>query len=92
MSGRKPIISSELRPFVDQSEADEIDRLAARLRDARPEPATAFRSALRSGLEQRAGGAWRPRRLRLTVLALAISGAAVLLFSLLTATGSGPLS
>ncbi len=70
-------ISAELRPFVDRSEAEEIDAVAERLRAERPEPDPEFRAALgralaghRSPLVERLTGG----RLRLTVAALGGSG------------------
>lgn len=85
----KPIpISAELRPFVDRSEAAEIDAVADRLRAGRPTPDPAFRAALGealSGRGSRLGAGLSGPRLRLSVAALAGSGALLLLASYLIA-------
>jgi hypothetical protein len=88
MSEKRPPISAELRPFVDRAEADEIDAVAERLRDARPHPDPEFREGLGRALSGRrspvleslTGG-----RLRLTIAGLGTSGVALILVSYLMA-------
>lgn len=84
MSEKRQPVSAELRPFVDRSEADEIDAVANRLRDKRPTPDPEFRAALGEALAGRrsplldglTGG-----RLRLAVAGLGSSGVVLLLVS-----------
>lgn len=88
MSERRTPISAELRPFVDRSEAAEIDRVADRLRAGRPTPDPAFREELgRSLARDRPLGSIELTgpRLHLAVAGLAGSGAALLVLSYLLA-------
>jgi hypothetical protein len=87
--------SEELRPYVDRSEADEINRTGERLLDAKPVPRTEFRTELHaqlsSGLRQRPV-ARQPRRLGQLVAAYAGSGFLLLLVAALGLAGAGPLA
>ena len=88
MNDKRTPISAELRPFVDRSEADEIDRVADRLRDGRPTPDPAFRASLGQALAARSartGASLTGPRLRLAVLGLAGSGTVLLVASYLVA-------
>ena len=85
---RRAPISAELRPFVDRSEAAEIDAVAERLRAARPKPDPAFRQALGKALatrSSRTGANLSGTRLHAAVAGLAASGTALLLISYLVA-------
>ncbi len=87
-SDKRTPISAELRPFVDRSEAAEIDAVADRLRANRPTPDPEFRAALGAALASRSsrlGEGLSGPRLRLTVAGLAGSGALLLLVSYLIA-------
>jgi hypothetical protein len=88
-------ISDELRPYVDRSQAEAIDRIGERLLAERPAPRAAFRAALRAHLAELAGGrrvAWRPRRLRALVGAYAGSGVVLLAIAAVGLAGAGPLA
>jgi hypothetical protein len=88
-------ISDELRPYVDLSEAEAIDRTGERLFSERPVPRAAFRAELRAHLGEELGSArsaWRPRRLRVLVSAYAGSGLVLLLVAAIGLAGAGPLA
>ena len=92
---RRRGISDELRPYVDRSEAEEIDQIGERLLAERPAPRAAFRAALRAHLAELAGSrrtAWRPGRLRALVAAYAGSGVVLLAIAAIGLTGAGPLA
>jgi IS5 family transposase len=92
---RRDRMSDELRPYVDRSEAEAIDRIAERLLAERPAPRAAFRAALNARLLELAGSrgtAWRPRRLRALVAAYAGSGVALLAIAAIGLAGVGPLA
>jgi hypothetical protein len=86
-------ISDELRPYVDRSEAEGIDRVGERLEAARPIPRAAFRAELRARLG-RLGTAeprWRPRHLGRLVAAYVGSGLLLLAVAGIGLAGVGPL-
>lgn len=85
---RRAPVSAELRPFVDRSEAAEIDAVADRLRATRPKPDPEFREALGQALASRSartGANLTGPRLHAAVAGLAGSGAVLLLLSYLVA-------
>ena len=87
-------ISSELRPYVDKSGVEPIDKLGERLTESRPIPRAGFRAELKAHLtelEQRQGLSWRPRNLRAAIAAYAGSGLSLLGIAALGASGAGPL-
>ena len=87
-------ISSELRPYVDKTDAGSIDELADRLTESRPIPRAGFRAELKAHLtelEQRQGLSWRPRNLRAAIAASAGSGLSLLGIAALGVGGVGPL-
>jgi hypothetical protein len=86
-------ISEELRPYVDRSEAAEINRAGKRLLDAKPQPSVAFRTRLYTRLSsaREEGLAWRPQRLGRLVLAYAGSGALLMTLAAIGLAGVGPL-
>jgi hypothetical protein len=91
---RPPGISDELRPYVDNTDVEAIDRIGERLEAERPVPSAAFRMELRARLDERAGVAarvWKPRRLRTLVLAYSSSGLLLLAVATLGLSGAGPL-
>ena len=92
---RRPDIAAELRPYVDKTDAEAINELAARLSDAKPVPRAAFRGELRARLAEREQGAgiggWRPQRLGATIAAYAGSGLSLLALAALGVSGAGPL-
>jgi hypothetical protein len=87
-------VSDELRPYVDRSEAESIDQVAARLERERPRPRPAFRSELRARLDRRASErpVWRPRRLRVLVGAYLGSGLLLMGIAAIGLAGVGPLA
>ena len=91
--GQPAGISHELRPYVDSTEAEGIDRVAEQLRSEHPLPRAAFRSQLRAHLTElaRTRPTWRPRHLPRLVLAYAASGAALLAIAAIGLSGTGPL-
>jgi hypothetical protein len=93
-SGGQGGFSEELRPYVDKSEADGVDRIGERLLDAKPVPRTEFRTALHAHLSdlKQKPVAWRPRRLGRLVAAYAGSGFLLLLVAALGLAGAGPLA
>lgn len=98
MTEREKGISHELRPYVDDGEAEALDRLAARLFETDPAPpSAAFRSSLKAHLveleSRRIGDVRRrPRRLRVAVASYVGSGLGLLGIAALAAVGSGPLA
>jgi hypothetical protein len=81
-------LSADLEPDAD----DDLVRLAQRLRDHRPLPATAFRGRLRRDLLVRGTHHPRPPRLRALVTAYAGGGALLLVGGAASAAGVGPLA
>jgi hypothetical protein len=74
-------------------EAEEVVRLAERLRAERPVPRAAFRGELRVRLLRSPElVAWRPARLRLTIGAYLASGVALLAVAAIGVAGAGPLA
>ena len=100
MSERSDRISDELQPYVDETEADRLDRIAERLIDERAAPSAAFRAELRATLESEAERAPRAAapppqplaRLRVTVAAYACGGLLLLAVAALGLAGAGPLA
>ena len=91
---RRPDLAAELRPYVDRTDAEAINELAARLADGKPVPRAAFRGELRTRLaerEQSVGIGWRPQRLGATIAAYAGSGLGLLALAALGVSGAGPL-
>jgi len=87
-------VSDELRPYVTRADAAAIDETADRLREARAVPSPAFRAELKSRLVELDGRGtfgWRPKNLKATVAAYALSGSALLAVAAIGVAGSGPL-
>ena len=83
-------IFHELRPYVDRSEAEALDRIGERLEAERPLPRAGFRAELQSSLAT-ARTPWRPRRLGLAVAAYMGSGLMLLAVAAIGLSGAGPL-
>ncbi len=83
MTDQAKRISQELRPYVDHSEAEDLDRIATRLQRTDPDPpSAAFRAELKARLMElegrQVGTYWRPRRLRLAIASYVGSGLGLL--------------
>lgn len=91
---RRPGIADELRPYVDNAEAQAFNAIAERLLEERPVPRAGFRAELHARLVQLGEKRLRsrPRNLRVLVAAYAGSGTACLAIAAMGLTGAGPLS
>lgn len=97
MTERPHHIWGELRPHVDDSEAEDLSRIAKRLQETDPEPpSSAFRAELKAHLidleGRQIGVRGRPRRLRVAAIAYLFCGLGLLAIAALAALGSGPLA
>ena len=83
-------ISSELRRFVDRSEAESIDRVGKYLLARRPEPSPRFHADLQARLTALVNsGALGPRRLGLSVTAYVVTGILLIGLAAIAALGGG---
>jgi hypothetical protein len=87
-------VADELRPFINRSEADGINRIGECLKREVPAPSAAFRAQLRAALGQppRTRPKWRPTRLRLLAAAYSISGAILVAVAGFGVAGVGPFA
>jgi hypothetical protein len=85
-------IRGDLAPGMDPEEADELARVAERLRTERPVPAAAFRGKLRRLLLVEAAVPLLGRRLHLAVAGYVASGTALLALAAIGVLGAGPLA
>ena len=84
----------ELRPYVDQAEAEDTNELAERLERGRPVPRAGFRAELKAHLvdaERQRPVAWRPKHLGRLVAGYCGAGSLMLAVAGIGLTGTGPL-